>query len=254
MSSRNPAASIDFRRLLSPTWNRCFSAPLLRSKCVSLSSKTSIGVCAFQRGISVLLGVLVPLVLLPLPVVPGPVPVDPGYQDPARDALFCAFSGKNGSVPFFVFSRVGFFRRAALAAAAAAAVEFTSAFAEATQPVRPSPTHPSTPPISTTPASSSVRDGRDTFSDGGGIIVGVLYKSSSPNSSFSSSSSSRYSGLTPDGLASTGELSLSHASALPNNNGPGAFRGVFALPVSAAYTKSRGELTYPAKPSTGRLR
>ena len=55
VSSRKPAMSIDFRRFESSTWYRCFppnfSAPDLASTRTSLSSNTSIGICAFHVGI-----------------------------------------------------------------------------------------------------------------------------------------------------------------------------------------------------------
>ena len=74
VSSRNPALSMDLRRLESPTWYRCLfprrSAPLRASTDTSLSSNTSIGVCAFHLGMNT-------------PFAPPfALPGEPGYQEP----------------------------------------------------------------------------------------------------------------------------------------------------------------------------
>jgi hypothetical protein len=56
VSSLNPALSMDLRREESPTWYLCLfpilSAPLRASTETSLSSNTSIGVCAFHLGMN----------------------------------------------------------------------------------------------------------------------------------------------------------------------------------------------------------
>ena len=161
--------------------------------------------------------------------------------------------------------------------------------ADATQPVSPSPTQPSPPPISTTPASSSYgREGKEIFSDGREFesddedaedpLSPLRLSTTSPTSSLFcvSSSSASKSGFTPLGDASTGvaSASRSQASAEPNNRGPDATRAEEESPLAelppygdsvleyASFEKSpptpfcceksRGLLTYPAKPNTGR--
>ena len=168
VSSRKPALSMDLRLVESPTWYRCLfpsrSAPLRASTDTSLSSNTSIGVCAFHLGMNA-------------PLAPAPFwyPVEPGYQDPgpsvpSRAAPFAGFEiPESLKPPNGVAARSVLVRSAAADAAAAtdALLALLGGRADATQPVSPSPTQPSPPPISTTPASSSYgREGKEIFSEG----------------------------------------------------------------------------------------